>query len=91
MDTAMWDKIEHDGYEVWILPFPAYGPPAADTPWHYTGYFCRHGSDARIAGQSVRFHELVATFLAEEEARDSGYSHGRRLIDALGGIDVEDG
>jgi hypothetical protein len=91
METAMWDKIEHNGYEVWVLPILAYGPPAPATQWHYTGYFCRHGADAHLAGQSVRFHELGRTFRSEDEARDAGYSHGRREVDALGGSGVEDG
>ena len=77
----MWDKIEHEGFEIWVLPIIAYGPPAPDTLYHYTGYFCRHGAHAHLSGQSTRFYELVTTFRSEEEARDAGYREGRRLVD----------
>lgn len=79
----MWDKIEHNGYEVWVLPIPAYGPPAPDTLWHYSAYICRHGAQAHIAGQSIRFEELVATFPSEEAARESGYVEGKRRVDGI--------
>ncbi len=48
----MWDKIEHNGYEVWVLPIPAYGPPAPDTLWHYSAYICRHGAQATSLGRA---------------------------------------
>ncbi|MFM0430173.1 hypothetical protein PQQ75_14255 [Paraburkholderia aspalathi] len=83
METAMWDKIEHNGYEVWVLPILAYGPPAPTTLWHYSAYICRHGSDAHLAGQSIRFQELVATFGSEEEAREAGYVEGKRRVDMM--------
>ncbi|MEM5437612.1 hypothetical protein [Paraburkholderia diazotrophica] len=81
----MWDKIEHNGREVWVLPVTAYGPPVPETLWHYVGYVCRHGADAHLEGQSQRFQELVATFRSEEEAREAGYDEGRRLADGLSG------
>jgi hypothetical protein len=84
-EANMWDKIEHNGREVWVLPVTAYGPPVPDTLWHYIGYVCRHGADAHLEGQSQRFQELVATFRSEEEAREAGYDEGRRLADGLSG------
>jgi hypothetical protein len=80
----MWEKIEHNGQEVWVLPVTAYGPPVPKTLWHYVGYVCRHGADAHLAGQSRRFQELVATFASEEEAREAGYDEGRRIADQVG-------
>jgi len=79
----MWDKLEHDGYEIWVLPMPAYGPASPQTLWHYTAYYCRHGADAHLAGQSTRFSELADTYASEEEARNAGYAEGRRLVDAI--------
>jgi len=83
METAMWDKIEHNGYEVWVLPILAYGPRAPTTLWHYSAYICRHGADAHVAGQSIRFEDLVATFRSEEEAREAGYVEGKRRVDMI--------
>jgi hypothetical protein len=93
METAMWDKIEHNGYEVWVLPILAYGPPAPTTLWHYSAYICRHGSDAHLAGQSIRFQELVATFRTEEAAREAGYVEGKRRVDMIlkGGLGAGNG
>jgi hypothetical protein len=54
MESVMWDKIEHNGYEVWVL-----------------------------AGQSIRFEELVATFPSEEAAREAGYVEGKRRVDGI--------
>jgi hypothetical protein len=85
METAMWDKIEHEGFEIWVLPILAYGPSAPATLWHYSAYVCRHGADPHLAGQSTRFHELIKTFGSEDEARDAGYRAGRRLVDSLPG------
>lgn len=79
----MWEMIEHEGFEIWVLPILAYGPAAPGTLCHYTGYFCRHGADAHLAGQSTRFNELVTTFRNEDEARDAGYCEGRRLVEEL--------
>ena len=81
----MWDKIEHEGFEIWVLPVLAYGPPAPGTLYHFIGYVCRHGADAHIAGQSTRFQEFVETFHSEDEARDAGYRAGRRLLDTVVG------
>jgi hypothetical protein len=83
-EATMWDKIEHNGQEVWVLPVTAYGPPVPETLWHYVGYVCRHGADAHIAGQSRRFQQLVKTFRSEEEAREAGYDEGRRIADQIG-------
>ncbi|RKE36841.1 hypothetical protein B0G76_3054 [Paraburkholderia sp. BL23I1N1] len=79
----MWDKIEHNGYEVWVLPILAYGPPSPATLWHYSAYICRHGAHAHVTGQSIRFEELVATFRSEEEAREAGYVEGKRRVDMI--------
>jgi hypothetical protein len=38
MEATMWEKIDDSGLEVWVLPVPAFGPPAADTPYHYIEY-----------------------------------------------------
>jgi hypothetical protein len=84
-EPTMWDRIEHNGFEIWVLPVLAYGPPAPDTLWHYTAYFCRHGADAHLAGQSTRFQEMVTTFRSEDEARDAGYAEGHRLVDLATG------
>jgi hypothetical protein len=81
----MWDKIEHEGFEIWVLPIPAYGPPVPATLWHYSAYVCRHGADPHREGQSTRFYELIKTFGSEDEARDAGYRAGRRLIDSFAG------
>jgi hypothetical protein len=79
----MWEMIEHEGFEIWVLPILAYGPSAPDTLYHYSGYLCRHGADAHGVGQSTRFYELVTTFQSEDEAHDAGYREGRRQVDKL--------
>jgi hypothetical protein len=83
MEGVMWDKIEHEGFEIWVLPVLAYGPRAPDALYHYIGYVCRHGADAHISGQSVRFQEFATTFHSEDEARDAGYRAGRHLLDTF--------
>jgi hypothetical protein len=61
--------------------------------WHYSAYICRHGSDAHLAGQSIRFQELVATFRSEEAAREAGYVEGKRRVDMIlkGGLGAGNG
>jgi hypothetical protein len=61
--------------------------------WHYSAYICRHGSDAHLAGQSIRFQELVATFRNEEAAREAGYVEGKRRVDMIlkGGLGAGNG
>jgi hypothetical protein len=81
----MWENIEHNGFEIWVLPVPAYGPASPGTHWHYTAYICRHGADAHLVSQSTRFFEMVQPFMTEEEARDAGYREGERLVDELSG------
>jgi hypothetical protein len=83
MEADMWDKVDHEGFEIWVLPFPVFGPPVPNTPFNYSGYYCRHGADAHLVGPSGRFHELAETFPTEQEAREAGYREGRRLIDKL--------
>jgi hypothetical protein len=58
-----------------------------------SGSFCRHGSDAHLAGQSIRFQELVTTFRSEDAAREAGYVEGKRRVDMIykGGQDVGNG
>lgn len=87
----MWDHAEHEGFEIWALPIPAYGPRAPARLFHYSGYLCRHGADAHLEGQSIRFHDVLHDFGSEEETRDAAYAEGRRLIDrfhATGDWDV---
>jgi hypothetical protein len=81
----MWDKIEHEGFEIRVLPILAYGTSAPITLWHYSAYVCRHGAYPHLAEQSTRFYELIKTFGSEDEARDAGYRAGRRLVDSLPG------
>ena len=51
----MWEKIDYKGFEIWVLPILAYGPPAPNTPYHYNGYVCRPGADLRAEG-NVQFN-----------------------------------
>ncbi len=90
----MWDHAEHEGFEIWVLPIPAYGPRAPAAFFQYSGYICQHGADAHLEGQSVRFHDLGGHFASEDEALDAAYAQGRRLIDgyrASGGWGADNG
>src|SRR5258706_5269996 len=60
MEATMWEKIDDSGLEVWVLPVPAFGPPAADTPYHYIEYVCRPGADLRVAGKRIPALRLQA-------------------------------
>jgi hypothetical protein len=58
----MWEKADFKGFEVWVMPVLAYGPPADDTPYHYVGYVCHTGADVRMADQRTQFFELAKLF-----------------------------
>jgi len=82
-EVSMWEKIDYKGFEIWVLPILAYGPPTPNTPYHYNGYVCRPGADLRHAGQRKQFYELGDVFATEAEALDAAYREGRDLVDSL--------
>ena len=77
------ERIDYKGFEIWVLPILAYGPPTPDTPYHYNGYVCRPGADLRHAGQRTQFYELGNVFDTEAKALDAAYHAGRDLVDKL--------
>jgi hypothetical protein len=83
LEASMWEKIDYKGFEIWVLPILAYGPPAPGTPYHFNGYVCRPGADLRHAGQRTQFYELGDVFETEAEALDAAYRAGHDLVDTL--------
>jgi hypothetical protein len=69
------------------MPVLAYGPPAADTSYHYVGYVCHPGADVRMADQRTQFVELAKLFATPDEARKAAYAEGRGLVETLIGDD----
>jgi len=82
-EVSMWERIDYRGFEIWVLPILAYGPPTPNTPYHYNGYVCRPGADLRHAGQRTQFYELGNDFETEAKALDAAYHAGRELVDKL--------
>jgi hypothetical protein len=79
----MWERIDYKGFEIWVLPILAYGPPTPDTPYHYNGYVCRPGADVHHAGQRTQFYELGNVFETEAKALDAAYHAGRDIVDKM--------
>jgi len=83
----MWEKADFKGFEVWVMPVLAYGPPADDTPYHYVGYVCHPGADVRMANQRTQFFDLTKLFGTVDEARRAAYAEGCSLVETLIGDD----
>ena len=79
----MWDHTEHEGFEIWVLTIPAFGPRSPHPLFHYSAYICRHGADAHLEGQSVRFHDMMRNYPGEDAALDAAYAEGRRRIEQM--------
>lgn len=77
----MWDHTEHEGFEIWVLTIPAFGPRSPHPLFHYSAYLCRHGANAHLEGQCVRFHDMMRNYTGEDIALDAAYAEGRRRID----------
>ncbi|MFD1554364.1 hypothetical protein ACFSHT_01815 [Paraburkholderia silviterrae] len=77
----MWDHTEHEGFEIWVLPIPAFGPRSPEPLFHYSGYICRHGADAHVEGRSIRFHDLMRNYIGPDAALDAAYADARERID----------
>ncbi|HEY1609754.1 MAG TPA: hypothetical protein VGG24_10835 [Paraburkholderia sp.] len=77
----MWDHTEHEGFEIWVLPIPAFGPRSPHALFHYSAYLCQHGADAHLEGKCVRFHDMMRNYESEDAALDAAYAQGRRRID----------
>src|SRR5258708_35075734 len=61
-ETAPWQMVEYEGFEIHVAPFPKNPPdetkPSAvpDNRCTYVGYVCHPGADPSIPGHAVPFH-----------------------------------
>ncbi|MFM0646829.1 hypothetical protein PQR14_21095 [Paraburkholderia bryophila] len=90
-ETAPWQMVEYEGFEIHVAPFPKTPPgeggggsvPAvADNRYTYVGYVCHPGADAAIPGHSVPFHaDGEESFAGHDEALYEGVQVGRSIVE----------
>ncbi|MFL9962699.1 hypothetical protein PQR02_16710 [Paraburkholderia sediminicola] len=87
-ETAHWQVVEYEGFEIHVSPVPKNAPDAAnpsaaaDNRYTYLGYVCHPGADPAIPGHAVPFHaDGEESFAGEDEALYEAVHVGRSIID----------
>ncbi|MFM0173222.1 hypothetical protein [Paraburkholderia sediminicola] len=86
--TAAWQMVAYEGFEIHVAPFlknpPKEGhtPTAANQRYTYMGYVCHPGADPAIPGHAVPFHpDGEESFAGEDEALYEGIHVGRSIVE----------
>jgi len=80
----MWDKIEHAGFEIWVLPIiGVWTRLAPDTLYQLHGVFLRPmGAHATIRGPRHHgYTSLSRRFGSAKKRGTAGYPEGTGLVD----------
>ncbi|MFM0292891.1 MULTISPECIES: hypothetical protein [Paraburkholderia] len=87
-ETAPWQMVEYEGFEIHVAPRPknppseGHAPGAADNRYTYVGYVCHPGADPTIPGHAVPFHaDGEESFAGEDEALYEGVHVGRSIVE----------
>ncbi|WP_341312806.1 hypothetical protein WN982_15395 [Paraburkholderia sp. IMGN_8] len=87
-ETAPWQMVEYEGFEIHVAPFLKNPPDAAnpsavgDNRYTYVGYVCHPGADPTIPGHSVPFHaDGEESFIGKDAALYEGVHVGRSIVD----------
>jgi len=87
-ETAPWQMVEYEGFEIHVAPFPKNPPDetkpsaAPDNRYTYVGYVCHPGADPAIPGHAVPFHpDGEESFASMEDALYEGVHVGRSIVD----------
>ncbi len=87
-ETAPWQVVEYEGFEIHVMPSlknppsEANAPAAADNRYTYVGYVCHPGADPTIPGHTVPFHaDGEESFANRDEALYEGVHVGRSIVD----------
>ncbi|MFM0209813.1 hypothetical protein PQQ96_20630 [Paraburkholderia sediminicola] len=87
-ETAPWQVVEYEGFEIHVAPFLKNPPDAAkpsavpDNRCTYVGYVCHPGADPTLPGHAVPFHaDGEESFAGVEEALYEGVHVGRSIVD----------
>lgn len=88
-ETAPWQMVEYEGFEIHVAPFPktppgedsGSAPIAPDNRYTYVGYVCHPGADPAIPGHAVAFHaDGEESFAGHDEALYEGVHVGRSIV-----------
>lgn len=86
--TAPWQVVEYEGFEIHASPVPTNPPDpahpsaATDKRCTYVGYVCHPGADPAIPGHAVPFHaDGEESFANADEALAEAVHVGRSIIE----------
>jgi hypothetical protein len=87
-ETAPWQMVEYEGFEIHVAPLPKDPPGAAGTAksaasrYTYIGHVCHPGADPAKPGHAVPFHaDGEESFASADDARHEGIHVGRSIVD----------
>ncbi|MBN3803690.1 hypothetical protein GXB81_11595 [Paraburkholderia sp. Ac-20336] len=87
-DTAAWQTVAYEGFEIHVSPVPtsppdpAHAQDARESRYTYLGYVCHPGADPHIPGHSVPFHaDGEESFASQDEALYEAVHVGRSIVD----------
>ncbi len=87
-ETAPWQMVEYEGFEIHVAPFVKNAPGEVDASnavenrYTYVGYVCHPGADPTIPGHAVPFHaDGEENFGSKDDALYEGVHVGRSIVD----------